>query len=166
MALLFSVSAHSAQLSCSGEGILACYTACVMFGFSRAAHARAKYLDAALLSLAAANTIGPPACPSAHCYCGGVWARRVDGPCANPWGHTTPCRLASHGRLRLRWAPCRKLNWEMDALAAAFAPLVVRLRVVVAHINCVSYITLVEWRVLLQLAHLLHNKSTFGFIIS
>lgn len=69
------------------------------------------------MSLAAASTIEPAACPSAHCCCGGVWARRVDGPALDPWGHTTPCHLASHARRGFRWAPCRKLNWERDALA-------------------------------------------------
>jgi hypothetical protein len=46
--------------------------------------------------------------------------------------------------MRLRWAPCRKLNWERDALTACLCNrLVLRLRVV-AHINCVAILRW-EW---------------------
>jgi hypothetical protein len=75
-----------------------------------------------------------------------LWRRlgeKSPRPCANPWGHNNPLSPCISRPMKLRWAPCRKLNWERDALAALpFAPFGgMRLRVVVAHINCVSYIT-------------------------
>lgn len=63
----------------------------------------------------------PAACPSAHCCCGGVWARRVHGPALTHGGRNTPCHLASHARSGFRWAPCRELNWDRDALAGEAA---------------------------------------------
>lgn len=107
------------------------------------------------------------ACPSAHCCCGGAWARRVDGPALAALTHggddnpLSPCIARP---MRLRWAPCRKLNWERDALAGCLRNRLVgcgSASVVVAHINCVSYITVgVECALLQDPLHLLHNKST------
>ena len=90
------------------------------------------------LSLAAASKIEQPACPSAHRCCGGVWARRVDGP------------ALTHGGLR----PLVTLQLTADeaSVGAVSKTQLGKGRVgslashrFVAHINCVGILRSREW---------------------
>lgn len=151
---LFSVSAPSAQprsSARSGEGILACYTALrdarILQGRARKSQVGEVLRSYEVCDWLRRARLQQAACPSARCCCGGAWARRVDGPALAALTHggddnpLSPCIARP---MRLRWAPCRKLNWERDALAGCLRNRLVGCGsacVVVAHINCVSYIT-------------------------
>lgn len=141
---------RTAHRSCSqsapsaGEGAASpLLSSCVMFGTSWAAHARARPRSMSRHDWPRRARMSVLIHQVALC-CGVAWARSVHRPCARPMGAIVPLSPCSSRTTILRWAPCRELNWEGDALAAVFArPLCLRLSgwPQVAHINCVAYIT-------------------------
>ena len=122
---------RTAHRSCSqsapsaGEGAASpLLSSCVMFGMSWAAHARARPRSMSRHDWprrARMSVLIHQVARRAHCAVAWPGREASTGPALGPWGQSSPCRLAAHGRLyfggrRVENSTGKGTRWQLSSL--------------------------------------------------